>query len=111
MNRIDETAMSARAFADRLKKEAARRHHDHHPFHLRMDEGGLTREQLQRWVANRYYLETRLPMKDALILAKSDDPEFRRRWVQRICDQDGSGDGDGGGLAMWLRLADAVGLD
>ena len=111
MRQLDEPAMPASAFADRLRKEAARGHHDQHPFHLRMDEGELSREQLQHWVANRYYYETRLPLKDALILAKSDDPEFRRHWIHRIHDQDGTGSGEDGGLALWLRLAGGVGLD
>jgi pyrroloquinoline-quinone synthase len=111
MSRLDESAMSASAFADRLQKEAARRDHDKHPFDLRMDQGELTREQLQHWVANRYYYESRLPLKDALIVAKSEDPEFRRRWIDRIHDRDGTGGGEDGELAMWLRLADGVGLD
>ncbi|MEO8214010.1 MAG: pyrroloquinoline-quinone synthase PqqC [Myxococcales bacterium] len=98
------------AFIDRLRSEGAARYHDHHPFHLAMHEGRLGREDLARWVANRYYYQTRIPIKDALILAKSEDPVFRRAWVRRIHDHDGEAPGDGG-LAQWLRLAQAVGLD
>src|SRR5678815_2064882 len=94
---------------DSLREEGARRYHDEHPFHRRMHEGSLARADLQRWVANRYYYQTRIPVKDALILAKSEDPAFRRVWVRRMIDQDGSADGDGG-LAQWLRLAAGVGL-
>src|SRR5450432_1384757 len=75
-----------------------------------MHEGKLTREQLQQWVLNRYYYQTRIPIKDALILSKSEDPAFRRGWIRRIHDHDGDVDGEGG-LADWLRLAEAVGLD
>ena len=98
---------------ERLRDEGARRYHDEHPFHRRMHEGTLTRADLQRWVANRYYYQTRIPIKDALILSKSDDPGFRRMWIQRIHDHDGTeGDnGDEGGLVRWQRLGDAVGLD
>jgi pyrroloquinoline-quinone synthase len=46
-----------------------------------------------------------------LILAKSDDPAFRRAWIRRIHDHDGDGADEPGGLAQWLRLAEAVGLD
>jgi coenzyme PQQ biosynthesis protein C len=100
-------------FMERLRDEGARRYHDEHPFHRRMHEGTLARADLQRWVANRYYYQTRIPIKDAVILSKSDDPRFRRMWIQRIHDHDGTdGDnGDEGGLVRWQRLGDAVGLD
>jgi pyrroloquinoline-quinone synthase len=93
-----------------LRREGALRYHDHHAFHARMHEGTLTRHELQQWVLNRYYYQTRIPIKDALILAKSPDPDFRRGWLQRIVDHDG-GSPDEGGLCLWLRLAEGVGLD
>ena len=105
-------------FVERLRSEGARRYHDHHPFHIAMHEGRLSRAELGRWVLNRYYYQTRIPIKDALILTKSEDPAFRRLWIRRIHDHDGYGDGADaatqpteGGLAQWLRLAVAVGLD
>lgn len=104
------TALSDAAFLDRLRDEGARRYHDEHPFHRRMHDGTLGRADLQRWVENRYYYQTRIPIKDALILSKSEDPAFRRMWIRRIHDHDGS-DGDEGGLVRWQRLGDAVGLD
>jgi pyrroloquinoline-quinone synthase len=76
-----------------------------------MHEGSLSRGALQCWVQNRYYYQTRIPIKDALIVAKSDDPAFRRAWIRRIHDHDGDGAGHPGGLSEWLRLAEAVGLD
>ncbi|MFI5307741.1 MAG: pyrroloquinoline-quinone synthase PqqC [Polyangiales bacterium] len=103
--------LSAEAFIARLRDEGARRYHDHHPMHVAMHAGTLTREQLQAWVRNRYYYQTRVPIKDALILAKSEDPAFRRAWIRRIHDHDGAGDGSDGGLALWLKLAEGVGLD
>ncbi len=100
-------------FVETLKREGAQRYHDRHPFHVAMHAGTLTRPQLQAWVANRYYYQTRIPKKDALIVAKADDPAFRRMWLRRIVDHDGAAPGDGseGGLAMWLRLAEGVGLE
>ena len=97
-------------FAARLREEGRRRYHDRHPFHVRMHAGALSREELGAWVANRYYYQTRIPIKDALILAKSEDPAFRRIWRQRLVDHDGEGDHEGG-LAEWQRLAAAVGID
>jgi pyrroloquinoline-quinone synthase len=98
------------AFVERLREEGARRYHDNHAFHQRMHKGELSRRQIQGWVTNRYYYQTRIPIKDALILSKSDDPAFRRLWIHRIHDHDGTREGEGG-LALWLRLAEGVGLD
>jgi pyrroloquinoline-quinone synthase len=102
--------LSRDAFVDWLAREGSSRYHDHHPYHALMHEGKLTRLQLQQWVLNRYYYQTRIPIKDALILSKSEDPAFRRMWIRRIRDHDGEQDGEGG-LALWLRLAEGVGLD
>ncbi|HTO54645.1 MAG TPA: pyrroloquinoline-quinone synthase PqqC [Myxococcota bacterium] len=102
--------LPADEFVAQMRSEGARRYHDRHPFHLRMHEGALSRAELQAWVLNRYYYQTRIPIKDALILAKSEDPAFRRMWIQRLRDHDGERAGEGG-LAQWLRLAEAVGLD
>ncbi len=96
----------------RLREEGVRRYHDHHPFHVRMHEGTLGRTDLQTWTLNRYYYQTRIPIKDAIIVSKSEDPAFRRVWIRRIQDHDGQGDDPAsGGLALWLRLVEAVGLD
>lgn len=94
-------------FVERLRAEASARYHDRHPFHVRMHNGELTREELQRWVENRYCYQARIPIKDAILLSKSNDPAFRRSWIRRIHDHDD----EDGGIAMWLRLARAVGLD
>jgi pyrroloquinoline-quinone synthase len=102
--------LSPDAFIERLRSEGASRYHDHHPFHVAMHDGRLSRADLQRWVLNRYYYQTRIPIKDALILAKSEDPAFRRAWIRRIHDHDGEAEGEGG-LVQWLRLAQATGLD
>jgi pyrroloquinoline-quinone synthase len=98
------------AFVDRLRREGALRYHNLHPFNLAMHAGKLSKPHLQRWVLQRYYYQTRIPIKDALILSKSDDPAFRRAWVRRMVDHDGAREGEGG-LAEWLVLARAVGLD
>jgi pyrroloquinoline-quinone synthase len=105
MNELD-----TEAFVARLRAEGAARYHDRHPFHVAMHAGKLSREQLQAWVRNRFYYQTRIPIKDALILSKAEDPVFRRLWMHRISDHDGPRDGEGG-LAQWLRLARGVGLD
>jgi pyrroloquinoline-quinone synthase len=74
-----------------------------------MHAGTLTPDEIRTWVRNRYAYQTRIPVKDGLILAKSADPQFRREWIRRIHDHDGTRPGEGG-LALWLALAEAVGL-
>jgi pyrroloquinoline-quinone synthase len=93
----------------RLQAVGKERYHHRHPFHLKMHAGTLTRGQIQAWALNRYYYQSRIPMKDALILAKSDDPAFRRAWRKRILDHDGDQDGYGG-IEKWIQLAEASGL-
>jgi pyrroloquinoline-quinone synthase len=108
---MSETAPLPRdAFVEWLRREGESRYHDHHRYHALMHDGKLTRVQLQQWVLNRYYYQTRIPIKDAIILSKSEDPVFRRAWIRRIEDHDGQQEGEGG-LALWLRLAEGVGLD
>ncbi|MBI4608190.1 MAG: pyrroloquinoline-quinone synthase PqqC [Candidatus Rokubacteria bacterium] len=102
-----DAPLSREAFVERLREEGSRRYHDRHPYHALMHEGKLTRLQLQAWVLNRYYYQTRIPIKDAIILSKSEDPTFRRMWIHRLLDHDGEGEG----LELWLRLAEGVGLD
>ena len=97
--------LAAAAFTNRLRAAGEARYHHRHPFHLLMHSGRLTPHQLRQWVINRYYYQTRIPIKDALILSKSNDSEFRRMWIHRIVEQDGKGT-DPGGLALWLRLAE-----
>ena len=94
----------------RLRAIGDERYHHRHPFNLRMHDGELTRFEIQTWARNRYYYQTRIPLKDSLIVAKSGEAGFRREWVQRIHDHDGAREGEGG-LALWLRLAQTVGLD
>jgi len=102
--------LSKDEFIEWVRREGEHRYHDHHRYHVLMHEGKLTRPQLQQWVLNRYYYQTRIPIKDAIILSKSEDPEFRRMWIHRIRDHDGDEPGEGG-LQLWLRLAEGVGLD
>ena len=43
-------------------------------------------------------------------MSRVSDPELRRIWRSRIEDHDGTEPGQGG-IARWLKLAEAVGLD
>jgi pyrroloquinoline-quinone synthase len=96
-------------FIARFHAIGEERYHHKHPFHQLMHEGKLTRGQLQAWALNRYAYQSRIPVKDALILARSDDPDFRRAWRKRIIDHDGDGVHPGG-IEKWLRLVEGTGL-
>jgi pyrroloquinoline-quinone synthase len=91
-------------------RELGARYHDLHPFHVRMNEGLLSREELQRWVANRFYYQRSIPLKDAAIISNCPDPNVRRIWLQRIVDHDGAEPGLGG-IESWLRLGEALAVD
>jgi pyrroloquinoline-quinone synthase len=85
------------------------RYHNLHRFHRRMDAGELTREELQRWAANRFYYQKCIPLKDAAILSNCSEVAVRRVWIQRIVDHDGPTEGTGG-IESWLRLGEALGV-
>lgn len=97
-------------FTERLRAVAEDRYHDRHPFNVRMHQGELTPAELRRWIINRFHYQRHIPVKDALILAKFDDPALRRVWVRRIQDHDGTAVGQGG-IERWLRLGEAAGLE
>ena len=96
------------SFVERLRAQGTR-YHNLHPFHVRMDAGELTRDELQRWVANRFYYQECIPIKDAAILSNCPEVAVRREWIQRIVDHDGTADGTGG-IESWLRLGEALGV-
>ena len=94
----------------RLRAVGAEQYHDQHPFHRRLIAGALTPDQVRAWVANRYYYQKQIPVKDAAILANLPTAEHRREWITRIVDHDGDGAANRGGTALWLDLGRAVGL-
>jgi coenzyme PQQ biosynthesis protein C len=105
-----ESALLSKAeLRQRLQQVGEAMYHHKHPFHLHMHAGQLTRGQMQAWVLNRYYYQSRIPIKDAIILSKSEDVALRRAWRKRIIDHDG--DSGVGGIEKWLQLAEAAGLD
>ena len=106
---LSVTFLPEAQFIARFHAIGEERYHHKHPFHLLMHEGKLTRGQLQAWALNRYYYQSRIPIKDATILARSEDAEFRRAWRKRIFDHDGDGTHPGG-IEKWLRLVEATGL-
>jgi coenzyme PQQ biosynthesis protein C len=109
IDQVEPVLLDKPALRQRLQQVGEAMYHHKHPFHLRMHAGELTRGQMQAWVLNRFYYQSRIPIKDAIILSKSEDVAFRRAWRKRIIDHDG--DAGAGGIEKWLQLAEAAGLD
>ena len=104
----ENQAWSREEFESQLRAKE-KYYHIQHPYHLLMAEGKLDKSQIQGWVANRFYYQIKIPVKDANILANTPDREIRRVWIQRIHDHDGWGEDDGG-IEAWTRLGEAVGI-
>jgi coenzyme PQQ biosynthesis protein C len=105
----EQHLLTASELRARLQRVGEERYHHRHPFHLMMHEGRLNRGQLQAWALNRYYYQSRIPIKDAIILSRSEDRDFRVAWRKRIVDHDGDL-GTNGGIERWLKLGEATGL-
>lgn len=112
MLEASDPAWSREAFEAQLRERGSS-YHIHHPFNVMLNTGKASVEQVRGWVANRFYYQIAIPIKDAAVLSNCPDQEVRRGWVQRILDHDGfelNGQRDPGGIEAWLRLAEAVGL-
>jgi pyrroloquinoline-quinone synthase len=106
--KIDTLPMTRKEFETALRAKG-NFYHTQHPYHVAMYEGRCTPEQIRGWVANRFYYQISIPIKDAAIMANCPDRDARRQWVQRILDHDGY-EGSEGGIEAWLRLGESVGL-
>ena len=85
------TAWSTKEFEARLR-EKGRAYHIHHPFNALLNSGGARPEQIRGWVANRFYYQISIPIKDAAIIANCPERAVRRVWVQ----------------ASWITMATAT---
>lgn len=95
-----------------LREIGAARYHSLHPFHRLLHGGGLNRGQIQAWALNRFYYQSQIPIKDAIMVSRLPTVALRREWRRRLMDHDGDGEeGRPGGVERWLNLARGVGLD
>lgn len=105
---MSQPALTREQFEQALRARGAY-YHIHHPYHVAMYEGRATPDQIRGWIANRFYYQVNIPMKDAAILANCPERDVRRLWVQRLIDHDGTA-GEDGGIEAWLKLGEAAGL-
>ena len=108
MGAAEQLPWSKEEFEAQLREKGAG-YHIHHPFNVLMNSGKLNPDQIRGWVANRYYYQISIPIKDAAILSNCPDRNVRREWIQRIIDHDGAS-GDEGGIEAWMKLGIACGL-
>ena len=107
--KISELEPWTREEFEQKLRDKEKYYHINHEFHILMNTGKLEKPAIQGWVANRFYYQTTIPIKDAAIMANCPDRDARRKWVQRIIDHDGE-EGEDGGIEAWLQLGEAVGL-
>lgn len=107
---ITGEAIPAERLEEILRDVGNVRYHINHPFHKMMTAGTLTKGQMQAWALNRYCYQAAIPKKDAIILSRAENSEFRIEWRERIIDHDGT-DNKIGGIRRWIALATGLGLD
>lgn len=106
------TAWSPEEFEQRLREKGSA-YHIYHPFNVKLNDGSASPEQVRGWVANRFYYQHCIPIKDAAIMSNMPDRAERRLWMSRILDHDGFDDYQGhaaGGMETWTMLGEAVGI-
>lgn len=95
---------------EQLRFIGATRYHSLHPFHALLHGGKLNQGQVQAWALNRYYYQSTIPIKDAVVISRFRDRDTRIEWRHRISDHDGD-IGTEGGIERWIKLTDGLGLD
>lgn len=106
----EKSILSPDSLEKKLRRIGESRYHHLHPFHKLLHSGKLTKNQVRAWALNRYCYQAAIPLKDATILSRINNPALRRKWRQRIIDHDGS-ESDDGGIRRWVALTDELGLD
>jgi len=106
----DASLNSAEELEAQLRLIGATRYHNLHPFHKLLHGGKLNKGQVQAWALNRYYYQSSIPLKDAVVISRFRDRATRIEWRHRIEDHDGNFDSEGG-IERWLQLTSGLGLD
>ena len=106
----EDRLMTPEEFAEAMQQVGRERYHSLHPFHKLLHGGELNHGQVQAWALNRYYYQASIPRKDLTLMARLKSPELRRAWRSRVLDHDGN-EVEDGGIARYLQLIDALGLD
>lgn len=106
----DTPLENAEQLEAQLRHIGATRYHSLHPFHGLLHGGKLNKGQVQAWALNRYFYQSTIPIKDAVVISRFRDRATRIEWRHRIADHDGDL-GSEGGIERWLKLTTGLGLD
>ncbi|MET0917033.1 MAG: pyrroloquinoline quinone biosynthesis protein C, partial [Burkholderiales bacterium] len=68
MGAADKLPWSREEFEQELRAKG-KGYHIYHPFHIAMNSGQCTKEQVRGWVYNRFYYQISIPIKDAAVLS------------------------------------------
>src|SRR6185312_6809113 len=79
---------SAEELEATLRQIGAVRYHNLHPFHRLLHSGKLNKGQVQAWALNRYFYQSTIPIKDAVVISRFRDRRTRLEWRHRIEDHD-----------------------
>ena len=106
----DDRILDPDEFRAAMAKIGQERYHNLHPFHELLHSGQLNHGQVQAWALNRYYYQASIPRKDLTLMARLTSPDLRCAWRSRVLDHDGY-EVEDGGIARYLQLTAALGLD
>jgi len=106
-----EQPWSQDEFEAQIRAVGVERYHDKHEFHRMLHDGQLDKGQVAAWALNRYCYQECVPRKDAALMSRVYDRDFRREWIRRVHDHDGLMPEEAGGIERWLILTDCLGLD
>src|ERR1700738_5486507 len=87
---------SAEDLETALRHIGATRYHNLHPFHRLLHGGKLNKGQVQAWALNRYYYQSTIPLKDAVVISRFRDRGIRQEWRHRIAGSHGEPRREGG---------------
>ena len=65
---------SAEELEATLRQIGAMRYHNLHPFHRLLHGGKLNKGQVQAWALNRYFYQSTIPIKDAVVISRFPRP-------------------------------------
>src|SRR3978361_169889 len=101
---------SAEELEAKLRHIGAARYHNLHPFHRLLHGGKLNKGQVQAWALNRYYYQSTIPIKDAVVISRFRERGITLEWRRLIEAHEGDL-GTEGGIERWLKLTEGLGLD
>src|SRR3546814_1965656 len=75
---MPDVLLQPEEFIVALRRIGAERYHDRHPFHRLLHDGHCTMAQVRAWGLNRLYYQSRIPLQDADLIARAEEPAPRR---------------------------------